>query len=294
MLDTDENAGSASDIAFFGGDSGDSGDNALRAAEICDFLHSSSVTTVQNPVVTGGDKHRTAFDFVTTVTTPKLSSGDGHDHQKLAVNSSFWGGCHHRHHRHHHFLDDLIGNAGMVSQSLLQWSAERPVSTGQEEPFEGTDTRTDHVLNILAEVDALGMSVVLRDDRPVLLRRGLAPPSDIVNRLRDHRDAVAAYLRVHAAEAVRAQTMPEWQPPTPTTLETPERRPALPWVVLGDTKELPARCEPGDKPVPSGASCYCCRGRSWWRRVDDAAAWLCRTCHPPVPGVAIIEQSTKE
>jgi len=89
MLDTDENTGSASDIVFFGGDSGDSGDNALRAAGICDFLHSSSVTTVRNPVVTGGDKHLTAFDFVTTVTTPKLSSGDDHDHQKLAVNSSF-------------------------------------------------------------------------------------------------------------------------------------------------------------------------------------------------------------
>jgi len=180
---------------------------------------------------------------------------------------------------------------GMVSTTLLQWTDEQPPSLPSEVPVDGQDSRSV-CLDLLAEVEALGMSVVLRDNRPVLLIRGLAPPSDIVNRLRDHRDAVAAYLRVHAAEAARAQAMPEWQPPTPTTSETPGRRPALPWVVLGDTKELPARCEPGDKPVPSGASCYCCRGRSWWRRVDDAAAWLCRTCHPPVPGVAIMEQAT--
>jgi len=40
------------------------------------------------------------------------------------------------------------------------------------------------------------------------------------------------------------------------------------------------------KPLPAQRACYCCKGTDYWLAgTERYPHWVCRRCHPPVPGM---------
>jgi len=196
----------------------------------------------------------------------------------------------------------------MVSTSLLAWidtlgaeesAAGVPPAFTDAPPVIAADpaeTKSPAIVDeivsdLLEEIGTLGMAVVLRDNRPALVRNGLAVPQDIVDRLRLHRDAVVYRLQSMKPRPAAARYSTESIEPNPEG--GPICRPDLPWVEVGALSHTPPSWEDYEgKPVPDDAKCCCCRGRNWWREAVSPAGWRCSTCHPPPPGREIFSQTT--
>jgi len=201
----------------------------------------------------------------------------------------------------------------MVSTSLLAWidtlGAEEP-SAGVPPAFtdappviaaDPAETKSPAIVDaivtdLLEEIGTLGMAVVLRENRPALVRNGLTAPQDIIDRLRLYRDAIVCRLQGMKPRPAPAQYStegidPQWLEPHPEW--GPIYRPDLPWVEVGALSHTPPSWTDYEgKPVPDEAECCCCRGRSWWREAVSPTGWRCSTCHPPLPGCEIFFQTT--
>jgi len=194
----------------------------------------------------------------------------------------------------------------MVSTTLLQWTDEQPPSLPSEVPVDDQDTRSV-CLDLLSEVEGLGMALVLKNGRPTLMRNGLSVPPDIVARLTRYRAPLLAYLagskrNADQTEARKAEIVarplpaigtskPEWWEADYPGHPRPDPA-TLPWVTIGASSTPPSWYDPSGMRVPAGARCYCCRGQRWWRRDGEANGWCCFICHPPVPGAAIEVQNS--
>ena len=63
----------------------------------------------------------------------------------------------------------------------------------------------------------------------------------------------------------------------------------------GAWRELPHGAERGvafSEARTMPGACPCCAGRRWWREADEAPPGRCSTCHPPLPGLALITIDT--
>lgn len=95
----------------------------------------------------------------------------------------------------------------------------------------------------------------------------------------DPDDEAAVMARHYATPAAPVP----YQPAAPDRLRDGLRRGALQRpTAWADATALPTR----------GASCSCCDGARWWREEEAPKGWRCRTCHPPPPGLGVVEVRT--
>ena len=78
-------------------------------------------------------------------------------------------------------------------------------------------------------------------------------------------------IPVSALSKLAGKVEPLDIPPEPEPPPAPPPRPQLP--------DLPAIGMQAD------GTCFCCKGRDWWR---SKVKMTCRRCHPPAPGAEII------
>jgi len=75
-----------------------------------------------------------------------------------------------------------------------------------------------------------------------------------------------------------------------------EHRAALAGLRAAGLQRPPAWPDPASLPPP-GAGCSCCgrfggAGGRWCREAEAPWGWRCATCHPPPPGLAVVEATT--
>lgn len=134
---------------------------------------------------------------------------------------------------------------------------------------------------LLADLEAIGVEVALRETGPVLTGPGKASvPPALLDRLKACRSEIIAEVEGRERERAFARVREALEHGTPC-FPPPDAEAAgtLP----------PSWC--GDRDPRPGDSCFCCFGAAWWRRPADAPGWCCLSCHPPPPGCSVVRCS---
>jgi len=137
---------------------------------------------------------------------------------------------------------------------------------------------------LLADLEAIGVGVALRETGPVLTGPGKASvPPALLDRLKACRSGVIAEVEGREHERAFACVREALEHGTPC--------PAPPG---GDEQgALPPSWSDDWDPMP-GALCFCCSAAVWWRYADECRGWCCMNCHPPPPGCAVAFWATTD
>lgn len=147
----------------------------------------------------------------------------------------------------------------------------------------------------MARAAAAGVRLHLSDDGKVRMQADAPPPADVLADLRRWREDVARILSERRLLAAAEAQSPGVDDASAQPAPEEDHRAAVSGYLMAGLQRPPSWSTP--TPPPPGAFCSCCgrftkQGGRWWRSTAGADGWCCTTCHPPPPGLAVVEVAT--